>query len=205
MNRFVTLLLLALFSFGVSFDAAAYPSRKKKKKKTAFTQGQSTLQVGVGFPSLLKPEIDSFMYFGEVKRTAFPPIQLRYEYAVTGNVGIGGMLGYAASDVSITDNTDPDNINGFKYTFILLGARGAFHPSTKSPKFDPYVVGFAGLNITTTKPYGPSNPLETQKKIFAWSIHAGANYFFLEKIGAFLEVGYGVSVVNAGLTFKFGT
>jgi hypothetical protein len=144
------------------------------------------------------------MYFGEIKHKNFPPLQLRYEYAATGNIGIGAMFGFASSDVSITDNTDPENINGFKYKYILIGARATFHPTVKSPKFDPYVAGFAGLNITTVTPYGPNNPLETQKKVFAWSVHAGANYYFIDKLGAFLEAGYGVSYVNAGVTFKFG-
>ncbi len=200
--RPATLVFLVLFVFGAVAEASAHPPRKKKK--TAFKQGQSTLQAGTGFPSLVKPNIDTLLYFGEVKRKLFPPIQLRYEYAVTGNIGIGGMIGYASADAEITDNTDPENINGFKYTYILAGARGAFHPSTKSPKFDPYVVGFAGLNLTTISPYGPSNPLEVTKKTFLWSLHAGANFYFVEKIGAFAEVGYGVAVVNAGVTFKFG-
>lgn len=196
-------ILLALIFTFLSFDASASPKRKKKKKM-AFTQGQSSLQAGIGFPSLIKPEIDSFMYFGEVERSKFPPVQLRYEHAVTNNIGIGMMLGYSKSKVTITDNTDPENINGFNYTYLILGARGAFHLNANSPKFDPYLVGFGGLNLTTTSSFGPDNPLETQKKIFIWSIHAGANYYFVGPLGAFLEVGYGVSIVNAGLTFKFG-
>ncbi len=203
MKKSLLAILLASVFILLSCDASALP--RKKKKKTAFTQGQSALQLGAGFPSLLKPAVDSFMYFGEVTRNGFPPIQLRYEYAVTGNIGVGAMFGYASSKVTITDNTDSENINGFKYTYILLGARAAFHLPNKSAKFDPYVVGFAGLNLTTASPFGPSNPLETQKKIFSWSAHAGANYYFVGPLGGFLEVGYGISYVNAGVTFKFGS
>jgi len=157
---------------------------EKKKKKTAFTKGQSALQLGVGIGSFLQPQTDTLLYFGTVKRKAFPPLQLRYEYAVTDNIGIGGMLGFASSKVTFTDNTDPENINGFKYTFILAGARASFHLKTKSPKFDPYLVGFAGLNLTTIL-LSPKQPTGNAEENFPLVGSRWRELLFTNHLGAF--------------------
>ncbi|TND07655.1 MAG: hypothetical protein FD123_2974 [Bacteroidetes bacterium] len=196
------LVLLALLVQGIFCEAAAgfYP---KKRRKAAFNQGQSDVQLGIGFPSLIKPETDTLQIFGAVERKIFPPIQARYEYGVTDNIGIGALMGVAFSTVTITDNTDPDNVNGFKYTYYIAGARFAWHQPVKVDKLDFYGVAFAGASFTSVAPFGPSNPLDPYKKTFAWSVHAGASYYFLGTFGAFLEVGYGVAIANGGLTLKF--
>lgn len=198
-----TVLLVAVLVAGVLCPAHAFTLTKKKKKKTAFTQGQVDLQAGAGFPSLIRPVTDTLLWFGAVTRKASPVFQARLEYAVTNNLGVGLLLGMATSKTTYTDNTDPDNINGFKYSSFIAGGRAAFHLPVKSARFDPYAVGFAGINLMKATPFGPNNPLETDKKVFLWSLHAGANVYFTDKIGAFLELGYGMSVVNAGVTFKF--
>ena len=36
-----------------------------------------------------------------------------------------------------------------------------------------------------------------------WSLFLGARYFFTENVGAFAELGYGISNLNLGVTFKF--
>jgi len=201
LRRSAFLLFLSFFVSGLLCELSAAPAKKKKKR--AFLQGQSSTQAGVGYPSLIKPNTDTLMYFGTVEKKASPPFFVRYEFGVTDNLGVGGMIGMAFSEATYTDNTDPDNVNGFKYSHFISGLRAAWHFTIKSPKFDPYAVGFVGANLTKISSFGPSNPLEVSKKVFLWSVHVGANYYFLDKIGAFAEVGYGISVANAGLVLKF--
>ncbi len=40
-------------------------------------------------------------------------------------------------------------------------------------------------------------------KGLAYSVQAGANYWFADWAGAMVEVGYGVAIVNVGLTVRF--
>ncbi len=37
---------------------------------------------------------------------------------------------------------------------------------------------------------------------FDWGTHIGARYFFTPTVGMFLELGYGYSYANVGLSFK---
>lgn len=38
---------------------------------------------------------------------------------------------------------------------------------------------------------------------FGWNLALGTRYMFTQNIGAFVEVGYGISVANVGVSFKF--
>ena len=202
MARRAHIVLIILLLAG--FINPVYSALPKKKKKGAFKQGQSDWQLGMGFFSFMKPKTDSLLYYGIVETKAVPPIQIRYEYALTDNIGMGGMIAMAFAHVKVTDNTDPENINGIDYSYFMCGARFLYHYPLQSEFIDPYVASTIGITLTGSSPYGPSNPFETYKKTFLWGIHAGANVYFLEDfMGAFLEVGYGMSVMNAGLTFKF--
>lgn len=44
---------------------------------------------------------------------------------------------------------------------------------------------------------------ETVAKGFTYSLLVGGRYRFTEHIGAFLELGYGVTIINLGLNLKF--
>jgi hypothetical protein len=206
--RRIILLLMLFVIPGIAIDASAETQKKRrkkrKKKETAFMQGQSVIQAGVGLPSLIRPETDTLLYFGEVKSTGSPMTQLRYEYGVTDNLGVGLLMGMSFAKVHYTDNTDPENLNGFDYSYFVAGARASWHQPMKSSRFDPYAVAFLGTCISRITAYGPSNPLEGAKhKSFLWSVHAGANFYVIKHLGVFAEVGYGVSVFNTGLTLKF--
>lgn len=204
LRKIAALVLLFLLCPCLVFagDDDQLKKRRKKKKKTAFEQGQFDLQLGAGLPSLVSAETDTLKYFGDLKIKSQPVYQFRGSYGILSNVSVGWMMGLTFSQAEYTDNTDPDNINGFKFTAFVIGARAAYHHLVTSEKFDPYVAGFAGFNAMSTKPYGEDNPIDIEHRKFLWSIHGGANFYFLDKLGAFAEVGYGVSYVNFGITLK---
>ena len=119
---------------------------------------------------------------------------------------MSGVIAMANSHVKVTDNTDPDNVNGFDYFYFLFAGRFSYNLKMESEFIDPYVVSTVGFTLTGSSLYGPSNPFAESKKTFLWGIHAGANVYFLpDFMAAFVEVGYGMAVLNAGITFKFGT
>jgi hypothetical protein len=170
--------------------------RKKKKKKAAFEQGQVSFSVGAGFPSQIRPDTDTLRYFGTLELKTQPVYFLRGEFGVTDNIGVGGFIGLGLCKATYTDNTDPENINGFKFTSFVIGARPAFHLPMKSEKLDVYVAGIIGFNAVSKK------PIDIEHKKLVYGGHVGANFYFLDKIGAFAEVGYGMAIVNAGIVLK---
>lgn len=194
---------IILFYITFMLNSVHVSATEGKKKMKLFEQGQSDLQLGIGFPPLVKPPVDTFLYYGTVVRKTFPPIHLRYEYGVTDNIGVGGLITFSKSKLTYTDNTDPENINGFDYTYFMVGAFATWHQPIGVSKLDPYARLFSGVNITGASPFGPANPLDASKKTFLWSVHVGANYYFMEKLGAYVEVGYGVSIANVGVILKF--
>ncbi|TYP96628.1 hypothetical protein BC792_105119 [Sphingobacterium allocomposti] len=146
----------------------------------SFQKGDRTLQVGVGIGG----------GFGI-------PVGLGYEHAVSDRIGIGA---YAAF------STERESFGGYgnwRYTHILAAARGAYHIPVKSTKFDPYAGILLGYNIATVKWDGADEaPISASAGGFLWGAYVGSKYWFSDKIGAFAEVGYGLGVLNAGITFK---
>jgi len=193
----ITLLVLGVF---LTADASA-ASRKKKKK--GFYEGQKTVHVGIGFPSMVNTSKNDLSIYGEAKTKAMPPVSLRFESAVSNNISFGGFLGYSKETVTVTDRTNPKNINGFDYSFTVVGARAGFHIPLKSKKLDPYGAVMLGYTMAKGKPFGENNYFDEPKSMLAYGIHAGINYYVQPKVALFAEVGYGFALVNTGLTVRF--
>lgn len=163
-----------------------------------YTKGQQDLHLGVGLGST---------FYGSGYRTVLPPLNVSYEKGITENIGVGAYAGYASSRY---------NYNGFNnydyhwtYNYIILGARGAYHYDLfKNPKLDTYGGLMLGFTIAKAK-FHSNDPLYDESLYsspgsggLTWSGFLGARYQFKENLGAYAELGYGVSVLNLGLRMK---
>ena len=107
---------------------------------------------------------------------------------------------------------------------LTLGAQGAFSTSQYAnafsigptvglhyhfiPQLDTYLRLMLGYSNWT---YKDSSVNDAAKAVgvrnggggFGWNLALGARYMFTQNIGAFVEVGYGISVANVGVSFKF--
>lgn len=97
----------------------------------------------------------------------------------------------------------------WKYTYFIIGARGSYHfneiLSVTNPKLDVY--GGAGLLYRHFKiKYGKNGSEDYFGKssdgAISIDLHAGSRYMFSDNIGAFAEVGYGISPLKLGVTLK---
>lgn len=141
-----------------------------------------------------------------------PSINASYELGIvevpmgselTGVVGVGGYLGWAPIKWSNSAWTD----DSWYYTGnrIMLAARGTYH-FIFHDKLDPYAGVLVGVNIETWKWHGDSQYPDD----YAWDnsvgasggVFVGARWFFTDQIAAYAELGYLISVVNFGVTFK---
>lgn len=206
------LLLCAVFLAGDLGAEEMKKRRKKKKKKgkvTAFTAGQIGIQVGGGF--LVKENYSKTDYsiYGTTETKGGFPFGLRAEYGATDFLGIGILFGMYKDEITITDVTNPANVYGYKHKYTNICLRPAFHVPLGMEKIDPYVAVPFGLNkvkaeINDDEP-GANMVQEPMKSGFCWALHAGANLYFTDNIGAFVEGGYGsgLPMVNFGLAVKF--
>lgn len=103
-----------------------------------FEEGSKFLHVGVGVGS-------PYAYSGS--KMGVPPLHAAFEIGVTDKIGVGGLVGYTSSSfdqVYFTGNYS------WKFSYLIVGARGAFH-FLDHDKIDAYGGVLLGYNIASAK------------------------------------------------------
>ena len=160
-----------------------------------FRKGDLVFNAGIG--------LNSSLYSGSGYKTTLPPLSVSGEYGITenmiggnnGSIGVGGYLGFTGS------RYEPVAGYGAKYTSFILGARGAFHYQLVS-NLDTYAGAMLGYNVVSSKVFGTGPAFSASASGFTFSLFLGARYWFTPNVGAFAELGYGVSNINLGVAFR---
>ncbi|GAB3990084.1 hypothetical protein GCM10028807_16480 [Spirosoma daeguense] len=130
------------------------------------------------------------------------PIGLSYEASLKSNknFSVGASLDYFRYNYGYYSS---------HYNFIYAGARASYHLgealNTQNDKFDPYIgatLGFRYAGYSDSYGYDYSYGSSYNSGLYL-GVHLGSRFMFSDKIGAFAEVGYGVSALKLGLTAKF--
>lgn len=158
----------------------------------AFQKGTTALNAGVGVGTALGG-------YGKVS----PAISLSVDHGIweVGGPGVVSLGGY----VGTTGYKYSDSSYNAKWNYIIVGVRGAYHYNGFDlPDLDLYGGAMVGYNIVK---YTSDLDEEYFGKNYGSGIGVsgflGARYFFSDMFGVYAELGYGVSVLNAGLTLKF--
>lgn len=182
--------LFALIAFGVASAQA--------NAQEVFNKGTQTASVTVGLFGTFSSNI------------TVPPIQLSYEYCVVdnlfnnnnGSIGIGAMGAYFATGYTL------GGTKSFTHSGIV-GGRGLFHYQF-APKLDTYAGLFLGALLagvhTSVVGNDASTTVDTGSSVaasFGWGLHLGARYYFTPAFAITGELGYGYSILNLGVTFRF--
>ncbi len=182
-----TFLLLVIAIFALVQMSAQTPT---------FAKGDKALNIGIG--------LGSSLYSGGLYKTQLPPLSASMEIGILDNLlekgvlGVGPYLGFASYKWEYLDW-------GWKYTNIIIGARGNFHYPLLE-KFDTYTGLLLGFNIVSASEFG--TPIlgynySSSSSGIAWSWFLGAKYYFKENLAAMVELGYGVAYLNLGIGMKF--
>ncbi|MDR1557649.1 MAG: hypothetical protein LBS88_11585 [Tannerellaceae bacterium] len=127
------------------------------------------------------------------------PVEVSYERSIidglikgkNGAIGVGAYGGWYHRSVS-----------DWSYNHYVLGARGAFHYQFID-KLDTYGGLMLGYNIATARWAGDGESIGAASgSAFGYSLFVGGRYFFKPKLGVYSEVGYGISYLSVGVTFK---
>ena len=163
-----------------------------------FVVKDKVINIGIGLGSPL--------YSGTGYKMTLPPISGSFEYGLMdlgpGVLGIGGYFGISGYKWEYNDPVYGKY--GWKYSNFTFGVRGNYHYSFVD-KLDTYGGMMLGYNIVTSKTIGDWPPewnMSANSSSFAWSIYAGARYYFTEKFAAMAELGYGVAILNLGIALK---
>lgn len=178
----------------------------------AFEKGGKYISLGLGGSNFW--HISSNGYFGSYGNFGYTPItgqlSVQGEFGVHKYVGVGfttGIGGRAAGTGIYRYGWG----SGYSSEFnIPIGVIANFHfyqliadkvsKDIHTDKLDVY----AGLNLGSGVAMFPgTDPLQVSALFFVGP-QVGARYFFTPNMAANLEVGYGKTWVNGGLTFKIG-
>ncbi|MEP0366062.1 MAG: outer membrane beta-barrel protein [Cyclobacteriaceae bacterium] len=139
--------------------------------------GDMNLNVGLGLLSNLKT--------GD---TAVPPVGASFEYGIKDEISVGGYLGFTSSEF----------FNN-KYSYTIIGLRGSYHYDLLgNPKIDTYGGVMLGYYILSV-----DNSAVTTANSVYYGGFIGGRYAFSDNMGAFAEIGYGVSILQLGANLKF--
>jgi hypothetical protein len=193
-----------LKAFGVLLLSASVPLSASAQ----FDEGDNVLGVGVGIGG------NYGIGFTGNGVSQSPAIALHFDHGMgdlgPGTWGLGGFVGYKSYKYSYDNIYYFNNYtSSYKWTYTVIGARGTWHYNEwhGNDKLDTYgglmlAYRAASFKDETKYPAGVSAFSEGSYSGITLSGLIGARYFFTDKIGAYLEAGFGVSVLQLGLAVK---
>lgn len=151
-----------------------------------YRKGSNNLSIGIG------PGLHGI--YGDMD---IPAISLGYQAGVHEKISVGGLVGYSSSSYGISTYE-------WTYSYIFIGARGEYHfVDLDVDDFDLYGGVTLGYNIVSvSEPSGYSGFYSAEGSYLLYGFHLGGRYYFSPTVGAFLELGYGVGYIVAGVTFR---
>lgn len=160
----------------------------------SFKEGDKIVQVGIGVGS---------PFYAANSSMVLPPMHVSGEFGFSDKIGVGGLIGFAASKY---ESTLFGGSYSWSYKYIIVGARGSYH-FYNTDKIDAYGGVMLGANIASAKFESDIAGLEkwvTEPKAggVAYGFYAGGRYYLSEKMAVFGEVGYNIAWLSAGLSFK---
>lgn len=158
----------------------------------AFNEGSTALNAGIGIGTALG---------GYGKANPAFSISLDRGMWEIGGPGIISLGGYAGT----TGYKYSGEGYSAKWNYLVIGVRGAYHYNGfDAPELDLYGGLMLAYNAVSYKSdLGEDYFGKSYGSGIGFSGFLGARWFFSEKFGAFAELGYGVSVLNVGVSLKF--
>lgn len=177
---------LKFAAFSVAIFLSAFAQAQKTTDEGQTVRGINFINAGIG--------IGTFGFTG----TGGLPITASFEHGFTDEISAGVSIGLVSTKYA----------SYWKYNYTVIGVRGSYHfnelINLSNPKVDVYGGATLFYRRYSVKYSGP-NTFDDKSSAGAvsFAIHAGGRYFFSNNFGAFAELGYGISPLQLGLTFKF--
>ncbi|HLT06064.1 MAG TPA: hypothetical protein VK014_00990 [Cyclobacteriaceae bacterium] len=187
MVRSFTILVALLFIVSVGVQAQA------------FEQGTKVVSAGIGIGSSL----GSSSYTNQS-----PGISLLYEQGMwevggPGAISLGGYLGFKNFKQDYSSSAFSSSA---KWNYTIVGVRSAYHYNgLGNPNLDLYgglMFSYNILNYTYEHSGGQNLVADSGSSSAGITLYVGGRYYFVENLGIFTELGYGISYLNIGLALR---
>ncbi|MES2139467.1 MAG: hypothetical protein V4511_07140 [Bacteroidota bacterium] len=127
-----------------------------------------------------------------------------------GYLGVGAYFGYQNAHYRNNHYTGSNYYYEHNWNYMMIAARAIYHWDVLNvANAELYGGAMLGLriqtyNYTTNNPFADDNNRLNEGSVFpAFSIIAGARWYFVKNVAVYGEVGSGISYLTAGLSFKF--
>ncbi|OFY60339.1 MAG: hypothetical protein A2V46_00370 [Bacteroidetes bacterium RBG_19FT_COMBO_42_7] len=179
----------------ISLFAACFAVAQLPAQEPAFVKGNKVINLGVG--------LGSNLYRESYYNSTIPPVSASFEIGVKdhilerGVIGAGGYLAGSSYKYEFSRK-------GWKTTNFIVGIRGNFHYPLVD-KLDTYSGLMLGYGILSVEYFGgyDDDDYTGSSSGLQWAWFLGGRYYLRESFAAMLELGYGISYLNLGVSFKF--
>lgn len=200
----------------------AQNSKKEKSSSGSSTKcfDENTHIINVGIGLGYNNYYNSYRGRGYSYRTS-PAFNISYEQAIPkkigiGFLGLGAYVGFQRASSTYNYYYDKNGYNNYYYyknswSNLIIAARGAYHFDVLNSKnAELYFGAIVGARIQTYN-YETSNPdpkadnyrISYGSVYPTFSLFAGGRWYFVKNVALFGEVGYGISYLTGGFSFKF--
>ncbi|MEM1328325.1 MAG: outer membrane beta-barrel protein [Bacteroidota bacterium] len=165
---------------------------------------QATAQISSGNPNFQQGDIDINAGVGLIRTfysgasTVLPPLSISGEYGINDKISVGGFMGFSTARESWYGAD-------YNYSFFILGARASYH-FTIWEQLDTYgglMLGYNKVSVSYDDAFGSDFiDYDVAADAMALSAYVGARYPISDKFTVYGELGYGISVLNIGASFK---
>lgn len=122
---------------------------------------------------------------------------------------VGGLIGYTSTTDTYTYSSFGSK-DTYKISNTLIGARANYYFDV-NPKYDVYAGAMLGYNAVSSNYSSTSSEyqqilgdVDVSVSGVLYGVHAGGRYNFSPATSAFAEIGYGIAVLNLGITLNLG-
>lgn len=153
--------------------------------QNAYMKGDNVIHAGIGFGLA-----------GLYGSSTLPPITAGYEMGFDEKISIGGVVGFAGSKETFLGGE-------WSYSYVVIGARGAYHFLENNSQFDAYAGAMLGYNIvsssSTVTGFGS---FAASGSYMLFGFYGGARYYLSPNLALQGELGYGLGYINIGVGYK---
>ena len=173
----------------------------------------SNVQIGLGFLRSFTKLKNTDNYSSS---SSFPVVLFSYEVSYNKNIQIGLQMGFGTNKSSGQQFSSYDStINNTNLTEHIFGlyAYGKYFVLNSSSRLQPYIMAGIGvtssnivsqtkINFTTDNSETILVKSGTRSTGLGITARAGAQYYISDQLRASLDAGFGLSVINVGLSFE---
>ena len=167
-------------------------------------KGDGLLNLGLG--------MSSYYTSGSGFKVTLPPLEASYETFVSDAFSVGGFAGYYGAKYE--NETEVAGIvidTEIKYSYLTFGALGNYH-FVNDESFNVYAGAKLGYVSASTKLTQDTNETFEEDDLISkvgatasgviFGAHVGARYHLSESLALNAELGYGISLLKVGVSFK---